>query len=58
MTGLAGTVISVLCCLAPVLVCVLSAVGLLAILGWLDFALLPALGIFIVITVYASFIKG
>jgi mercuric ion transport protein len=31
----------------------LGAVGLSSILGWLDFILLPALGIFVLITMYA-----
>jgi mercuric ion transport protein len=52
-TGIVGTIIAALCCFTPLLVVVLGAVGLSAWLGWLDFVLLPALGIFIVITIYA-----
>ncbi len=52
-TGIVGTIIAALCCFTPLLVVVLGAVGLSAWLGWLDYVLLPALGIFIVITVYA-----
>lgn len=52
-TGIIGTVITALCCFTPVLVILLGAVGLSSILGWLDVVLLPALGIFVLITVYA-----
>lgn len=53
LTGIAGTVIAALCCFTPLLVVLLGAVGLSAILGWLDFVLLPALAIFVGITIYA-----
>ena len=52
-TGIIGTVIVALCCFTPVLVILLGAVGLSSILGGLDVVLLPALGIFVLITVYA-----
>lgn len=52
-TGIIGTVIAALCCFTPLLVILLGAVGLSAIVGYLDVVLLPALGIFILITVYA-----
>ncbi|MBT6093378.1 MAG: mercury resistance system transport protein MerF [Rhodospirillaceae bacterium] len=51
--GLTGTVIAVICCFTPALVILLGAVGLSAMVGWLDFVLLPALGLFVAITVYA-----
>lgn len=51
--GLIGTVIAALCCFTPVLVILFGAVGLSALLGWLDYVLLPALAIFIGITIYA-----
>ena len=51
--GLIGTVIAALCCFTPVLVILLGVVGLSALLGWLDYVLLPALAVFIGITVYA-----
>lgn len=56
-TGLIGTVIAALCCFTPILVILLGAVGLSAIVGWLDFVLLPALGIFAAITIYALMAK-
>jgi len=51
--GIVGTVIAALCCFTPVLVILLSAVGLTAVVGYLDIVLLPALGMFIFITLYA-----
>jgi mercuric ion transport protein len=52
-TGAVGSVIATLCCFTPLLVILLGAVGLSAWLGWLDVVLLPVLGVFICITVYA-----
>lgn len=51
--GLIGTVVAALCCFTPILVVLLSAVGLSALLGWLDIVLLPALAVFVGITLYA-----
>jgi mercuric ion transport protein len=51
--GVVGTIIAALCCFTPILVVLLAAVGLSALVGWLDVVLLPALAIFIGITVYA-----
>jgi mercuric ion transport protein len=51
--GLFGTVLVALCCFTPILVILLGAVGLSAMLGWLDIVLLPALAVFIGITLYA-----
>jgi mercuric ion transport protein len=53
-TGIVGTIIAALCCFTPLLVIVLGAVGLSAWLGWLDYVLLPALAIFVAITIYAA----
>lgn len=52
-TGLIGTAIAALCCFTPILVILLGTVGLSAIVGYLDYVLLPALGIFVLITIYA-----
>jgi mercuric ion transport protein len=41
-----------LCCFTPILVIFLGTVGLSKIIGYLDYALLPALGIFVLITIY------
>jgi mercuric ion transport protein len=52
-TGIIGTVLVALCCFTPILVILVTAVGLAAIVGYLDYVLFPALGLFIVITIYA-----
>ncbi len=53
-TGAIGTALAAICCFTPALVIVLAAMGLSAWLGWLDYVLLPALGVFAVITVLAA----
>ena len=57
-TGIVGTIIAAICCFTPALVVLLGAIGLSAWLGWLDYVLLPALGIFICLTVYAAVRMG
>ena len=52
-TGIAGSAIVALCCVTPILVVAVSALGLAAIVGWLDFVLLPALAFFLGLTAYA-----
>lgn len=52
-TGIVGTVVAALCCFTPVLVVLLTGVGLAAAIGYLDLVLLPALAIFVGITLYA-----
>ena len=52
-TGIIGTVVLAICCFTPVLVILLGAIGLSAFDGVLDYILLPALVIFVAITVYA-----
>jgi len=52
-TGIIGTVIAALCCFTPILVVLFGAIGLSAVVGYLDVVLLPALAIFAGITVYA-----
>jgi mercuric ion transport protein len=49
-SSLSGTVLVALCCFTPILVIMLSALGLGALVGYLDFLLLPALGMFLIIT--------
>ncbi len=51
--GGVGTVVAALCCATPVLVILLGVVGLSAWAGWLDYVLLPALAVFVGITVVA-----
>ena len=52
-TGIVGTVIAALCCFTPVLVILFGAVGLAALVGYLDYVLFPALAFFIMLTAYA-----
>ncbi len=52
-TGIVGSAIVALCCVTPILVVAVSAIGLAAIVGWLDFVLLPALAFFLGLTAYA-----
>jgi len=52
-TGVVGTIIAAPCCFTPLLVVLLGAVGLSAMLGWLDYVLLPSLAIFVGVTAYA-----
>ena len=51
--GIVGTVIAALCCFTPILVVLFGFVGLSAIVGYLDYVLLPSLAVFALITVYA-----
>jgi mercuric ion transport protein len=48
-----GTAVAALCCFTPVLVILFGVVGLSALVGYLDYVLLPALAFFIALTVYA-----
>jgi len=51
--GLVGTVVAALCCFTPILVILLAAVGLSALTGYLDYVLLPALALFLALTIFA-----
>ncbi len=51
--GLAGAAFIALCCFTPILVVLLGMVGLVAITGYLDYVLLPALAVFLGMTMYA-----
>lgn len=51
--GIFGTIIVALCCFTPILVVLLAAVGLASLTGYLDYVLLPALILFIGLTLYA-----
>lgn len=52
-TGIIGSVIAALCCFTPVLVLLLGAIGLSSLVAPLDIVLLPLLGVFVGITIYA-----
>ena len=51
--GIIGAAVSALCCFTPILVILFGAIGLSAIVGYLDLVLLPALAAFILLTIYA-----
>lgn len=51
--GIGGTILAALCCFTPVLVVLLGVAGLGALIGYLDYVLLPTLAIFVGITIYA-----
>ena len=55
--GVIGSVVTALCCFTPLLVVLLGAVGLSAVLGWLDYVLLPALIVFLGIIAVALYRK-
>lgn len=55
--GIIGTITAALCCFTPVLVVLFGVVGLSAVVGYLDYVLFPALGFFILLTLYAIWRK-
>lgn len=52
-TGIVGSLVAAVCCATPILVVLLAAVGLSAWAGWLDYVLMPALAVFVGVTIYA-----
>jgi len=52
VTGVVGTVVAAVCCFTPILVVLLGLVGLGALTGYLDYALLTALAVFLGLTAY------
>ncbi len=54
-TGLIGTAVAAVCCFTKALVILVSAVGLSAVIGYLDYVLFPALGLFLALTAYAVY---
>src|SRR5438876_10211324 len=51
--GVAGALLSMLCCFTPVLVIVLSALGLTAFVAKLDYVLVPVFGASIALMIFA-----
>lgn len=51
--GIVGSIVTALCCFTPILSVLLGVIGLSAVVGMLDYVLLPALAIFVAITAYA-----
>ena len=54
-TGLVGTAVAAICCFTPALVILVSAVGLAAVIGYLDYMLFPSLAFFLALTAYAVY---
>ena len=52
-TGIAGSVVTAICCVTPVLVIAFGILGVSAWLGWIDWLLFPMLGAFLLLTFYA-----
>ncbi len=50
--GVVGSLLAAVCCATPLLAIVLGALGLSAWLGWSDYIVMPALLVFLGITVY------
>jgi len=55
--GVVGTIVTVLCCFTPFLVITLGSIGLAALVPSLDTVLLPALVLFICMTLYGLWRK-
>lgn len=51
-TGLTGAAVTAVCCVTPVLVIGLAALGVTSVL-WLDYVLFPALAMFVGMAIYA-----
>ncbi len=56
--GIVSSVIAALCCFTPILVVVLSAIGLGWVAGYLDVVLLPALAVSLGFIAYALWRNG
>lgn len=52
-TGIIGSIVAAICCFTPLLVVLFAALGLSALVGWLDYLLLPALALFLGLTAFA-----
>ncbi len=51
--GVGGAVFAAIFCFTPLFVVMLGAVGLSAVVGWLDYVLVPALVVSVALVVYA-----
>lgn len=54
-TGIVGFMVAALCCFTPILAVLFGAVGLSAVLGYLDYVLIPAMVLFLGIVAYAAY---
>ncbi len=55
MVGIVGAIVTALCCFTPILVVLLGAMGLAALVGYLDYVLFPVLGVFLLLVVVAIY---
>ena len=55
--GLIGTILTALCCFTPVLVVLFAALGLTALVGYLDFVLFPLLAVFVLLLMVGLYRK-
>jgi mercuric ion transport protein len=53
--GIIGSIVAALCCLTPILVVLLGAVGLSEWLGYADYVVMPALVFFVLLTAYGVY---
>jgi mercuric ion transport protein len=51
-TGLWGSMITVVCCVTPILPVLLGVIGVAAFTQYLDYVLFPLLGLFLILTLY------
>lgn len=51
IASISGTILVALCCFTPILVILLGAIGFSALVGYLDYILLPALFIMLALTI-------
>lgn len=51
--GAIGSVVTALCCFTPILVIVLTSIGLAGVISYLDIVLLPLLGAFVLMLLVA-----
>jgi mercuric ion transport protein len=56
--GFLGGIIAVICCFTPALAVLLSALGFAAVIGYLDYVLLPAMAIFLGLIIYGWWTKS
>lgn len=57
-TGIIGSIVAAVCCLTPVLAVLFAALGLSALVAWLDYLLLPALALFPGLAAFALVRRG
>lgn len=57
-TGIIGSILALICCLTPVLLITLGAMGLITMTIYIDYVIWPLFGFFLLITVYALLIKN